>query len=330
MVPGAHRRRPERPPEADRGAGPQAADCALALRRPGLGTRRRRPPSRGVIIRAPTPRSRGLGRDSNRGAAFAVRAVQPASLPGGLRLSDYLSVGVIARVFPCTAVREALRQTEREGIRRRALPADVMMYLRDRAGAVPAGVDARGPALSDGGVALGVAGSSGAGVGQVVDLAGAQPAGPRPFAALRAACVRPLASPSTAGAEDVEPDAGELVARFEGRDLAYGFGELDALVPAYAVTVHKSQGSEYPAVVIPVLTQHYAMLRRNLLYTAVTRGKRLVVLVGQKKAVAIAVRNASGLRRWSKLDEWLAGGQAHRPGARFRQARSPAGAMRSC
>ena len=104
-----------------------------------------------------------------------------------------------------------------------------------------------------------------------------------------------------------DPDAGELTARFEGRDLPYGFGELDALVPAYAATVHKSQGSEYPAVVIPVLTQHYAMLKRNLLYTGVTRGKRLVVLVGQKKAVAIAVRNASGRRRWSKLDEWLAG-----------------------
>ena len=79
---------------------------------------------------------------------------------------------------------------------------------------------------------------------------------------------------------DVDPDAGELTARFEGRDLVYGFGELDALVPAYAATVHKSQGSEYPAVVIPVLTQHYAMLKRNLLYTGVTRGKRLVVLVG--------------------------------------------------
>ena len=100
---------------------------------------------------------------------------------------------------------------------------------------------------------------------------------------------------------DVDPDAGELTARFEGRDLVYGFGELDTLVPAYAATVHKSQGSEYPAVVIPVLTQQYAMLRRNLLYTGVTRGKRLVVLVGQKKAVAIAVRNASGRRRWSKL-----------------------------
>ena len=76
------------------------------------------------------------------------------------------------------------------------------------------------------------------------------------------------------------------------------------LVPAYAATIHKSQGSEYPAVIIPMLTQHYPMLQRNLLYTGVTRG-RLVVLVGQKKAVAIAVRNVSGRRRWSKLAEWL-------------------------
>ena len=106
--------------------------------------------------------------------------------------------------------------------------------------------------------------------------------------------------------DDVAPDAGELTASFDGRAVTYGFGELDTLVPAYAATIHKSQGSEYPAVVIPVLTQHYAMLQRNLLYTGVTRGKRLVVLVGQKKAVAIAVRNVSGRRRWSKLNEWLA------------------------
>jgi exodeoxyribonuclease V alpha subunit len=105
--------------------------------------------------------------------------------------------------------------------------------------------------------------------------------------------------------DDVDPDAGEIVASFDGRSVTYGFGELDMLVPAYAVTIHKSQGSEYPAVIIPVLTQHYAMLQRNLLYTGVTRGKRLVVLVGQKKAVAIAVRNVSGRRRWSKLAEWL-------------------------
>ena len=91
--------------------------------------------------------------------------------------------------------------------------------------------------------------------------------------------------------DDVDADAGELIARFDGRSVTYGFGELDMLVPAYAATIHKSQGSEYPAVVIPVLTQHYAMLQRNLLYTGVTRGKKLVVLVGQKKAVAIAVRN---------------------------------------
>src|SRR6266498_3179041 len=105
--------------------------------------------------------------------------------------------------------------------------------------------------------------------------------------------------------DDVDPNAGEIVASFDGRSVTYGFGELDMLVPAYATTIHKSQGSEYPAVIIPVLTQHYAMLQRNLLYTGVTRGKRLVVLVGQKKAIAIAVRNVSGRRRWSKLDEWL-------------------------
>jgi exodeoxyribonuclease V alpha subunit len=104
---------------------------------------------------------------------------------------------------------------------------------------------------------------------------------------------------------DVDSDEGELTASFDGRSVVYGFGELDTLVPAYAATIHKSQGSEYPAVVIPVMTQHYTMLQRNLLYTGVTRGKRLVVLVGQKKAVAIAVRSVTGRRRWSKLCEWL-------------------------
>ena len=103
----------------------------------------------------------------------------------------------------------------------------------------------------------------------------------------------------------VDPDSGELAVSFDGRSVTYGFGELDTLVPAYAVTVHKSQGSEYPAVVMPIMTQHYAMLQRNLLYTGITRGKRLVVLIGQKKAVAIAVRNVSGRRRWSKLDKRL-------------------------
>jgi exodeoxyribonuclease V alpha subunit len=105
--------------------------------------------------------------------------------------------------------------------------------------------------------------------------------------------------------DDVDTSEGALTAIFDGRTVTYEFGELDMLVPAYAATIHKSQGSEYPAVVIPVLTQHYAMLQRNLLYTGVTRGKELVVLIGQKKAIAIAVRNVSGRRRWSKLAEWL-------------------------
>lgn len=104
----------------------------------------------------------------------------------------------------------------------------------------------------------------------------------------------------------VNLDEGELTASFDGRAVAYGFGGLDKLVPAYVATIHKSQGSEYPAVVIPVLTQHYARLQRNLLYTGVTRGKRLVVLVGQARAVAIAMKNVSGRKRWSKLGEWLA------------------------
>ena len=103
----------------------------------------------------------------------------------------------------------------------------------------------------------------------------------------------------------VDPDEGELVVAFEGREVRYGFGELDELVLAYAVTVHKSQGSEYPAVVIPLTTQHYPMLQRNLVYTGVTRGKRLVVLVGQKRALALAVRGEAR-RRWSKLKAWLA------------------------
>jgi exodeoxyribonuclease V alpha subunit len=107
--------------------------------------------------------------------------------------------------------------------------------------------------------------------------------------------------------DDVDASEGVLTTTFDGRTVTYEFGELDMLVPAYAATIHKSQGSEYPAVVIPVLTQHYAMLQRNLLYTGVTRGKKLVVLIGQKKAIAIAVRNVSGRRRWSKLAEWLQG-----------------------
>jgi exodeoxyribonuclease V alpha subunit len=98
----------------------------------------------------------------------------------------------------------------------------------------------------------------------------------------------------------------ELRVRFDGREVVYRFGELDELVLAYAATVHKSQGSEYPAVIVPIHTQHYVMLQRNLLYTAVTRARKLVVLVGTKKALAIATKRVSSRRRITTLGERLA------------------------
>jgi exodeoxyribonuclease V alpha subunit len=102
----------------------------------------------------------------------------------------------------------------------------------------------------------------------------------------------------------IDMEESEVSVEFDGREVIYGFGDLDELVLAYATTIHKSQGSEYPAVVIPLSTQH-PMLQRNLVYTGVTRGKRLVVLVGQRKALAIAVKGARARRRWSKLRDWL-------------------------
>jgi exodeoxyribonuclease V alpha subunit len=93
-----------------------------------------------------------------------------------------------------------------------------------------------------------------------------------------------------------------MVVRIDDRSVPYNFSDLDELVHAYAVSVHKSQGSEYPAVVMPVLTQHYLLLQRNLLYTGVTRAEKLVVLVGTRKAIAIAVRNDKIAHRHTALD----------------------------
>jgi len=101
----------------------------------------------------------------------------------------------------------------------------------------------------------------------------------------------------------IDGEAGTVRVDFEGREASYERAELDQLVHAYAVSVHKSQGSEYPAVVIPLVTQHFMMLQRSLLYTAVTRGKRLVVLVGTRRAVALAVRNADARRRYTWFAE---------------------------
>jgi exodeoxyribonuclease V alpha subunit len=102
----------------------------------------------------------------------------------------------------------------------------------------------------------------------------------------------------------------QVVVRFDDRRVKYDFGELDEVAPAYAVTIHKSQGSEFPAVVIPLATQHYMLLQRNLIYTGITRGKRLLVLIGQKKALGIAVRNDRPQRRYSGLLASLRGKRA--------------------
>ena len=103
----------------------------------------------------------------------------------------------------------------------------------------------------------------------------------------------------------MDHDEEKLAVTFDGRLVTYPFGELDELVLCYATTIHKSQGSEYPVVVIPISTQHYMMLKRNLIYTGITRGKRLVVLVGQKRALAMAIKGKQVERRWSKLKERL-------------------------
>ena len=103
----------------------------------------------------------------------------------------------------------------------------------------------------------------------------------------------------------IDRDDEELAVTFDGRAVTYPFGELDELVLCYATTIHKAQGSEYPVVVMPISTQHYMMLKRNLIYTGITRGKTLVVLVGQKRALAMAVKGKEVERRWSKLKERL-------------------------
>ncbi|MBC2695796.1 MAG: ATP-dependent RecD-like DNA helicase [Desulfobacteraceae bacterium] len=97
----------------------------------------------------------------------------------------------------------------------------------------------------------------------------------------------------------------ELSVGFYGRAVSYDFTEMDELSLAYAISVHKSQGSEYPAVIIPMMTQHYALLQRNLLYTAITRGEKLVILIGMKKALDIALKNDRPRQRLSMLADRL-------------------------
>ena len=104
----------------------------------------------------------------------------------------------------------------------------------------------------------------------------------------------------------VDPEQGTLTVDFEGRGVAYAFAELDELALAYAASIHKSQGSEYPVVVIPLAMQHYTLLERNLLYTAVTRGRKLVVIIAEPKALGIAVKRRESRQRITRLLERLA------------------------
>lgn len=99
----------------------------------------------------------------------------------------------------------------------------------------------------------------------------------------------------------IRPEEREVAIQFESLEVIYDFGELDEVSPAYAISIHKAQGSEFPAVVVPVAMQHYMLLQRNLIYTAITRGKKMVVLIGQKKALGFAVGNNRTGERHSGL-----------------------------
>jgi exodeoxyribonuclease V alpha subunit len=105
----------------------------------------------------------------------------------------------------------------------------------------------------------------------------------------------------------IDRELHEVKVDFDGRIVAYDHSDLDELTLAYAISVHKSQGSEYPVVIMPVLTQHYMLLQRNLVYTGMTRGKKLVILIGTKKALAIAIKNNKPQKRYSMLRERLKG-----------------------
>lgn len=103
----------------------------------------------------------------------------------------------------------------------------------------------------------------------------------------------------------IDPEVQEIIITFDGLDVVYDYTDLDEIILAYAVSVHKSQGSEYLAIVMPILTQHYVLLQRNLIYTGITRGRKLVVMVGTRKALAIGVKNDKTQNRYTYLKRRL-------------------------
>ena len=109
----------------------------------------------------------------------------------------------------------------------------------------------------------------------------------------------------------LDPIQQVITVNIDGAPIVYDFLEADELIHAYAISVHKSQGAEYPCVVMPVVVQHYMMLQRNLLYTAVTRAKKLVILVGTRRAIKIALSNNKVSQRYTALDYRLQQGQGY-------------------
>jgi len=105
--------------------------------------------------------------------------------------------------------------------------------------------------------------------------------------------------------KEINLDEGVALISFYGRDIPYNFTELDELTLAYCISVHKSQGSEYPAVILTLSTHHYPLLQRNLVYTAITRAKKLAIIVGTRKAIAMAIKNDKPIKRFSGLNSWL-------------------------
>ena len=103
----------------------------------------------------------------------------------------------------------------------------------------------------------------------------------------------------------IDSEEREIIVNFDGFDVIYDMTELDQISLAYAITIHKSQGSEYHTVIMPILTQHFIMLNKNLLYTGITRAKKRLILIGQKRAIAMAIKNNKIEVRYSMLKSWL-------------------------
>ena len=105
--------------------------------------------------------------------------------------------------------------------------------------------------------------------------------------------------------KSINKETQELIISFDNRDVRYDFSDLDQVTLSYATTIHKSQGSEYPVVVMPIMMQHFLMLKKNLIYTGITRGKKLVIIIGEKKALAMGIKSSGKLLRYSKLKEFI-------------------------